>query len=264
MLSYCANQVKEANRFNFQLCLFAPSADQEALFSLFAFDAEVAKIPLVTTESITGLIRLQWWQDAVDEIYGGTPRKHPVVEALAEAVKSKNLPKELFDLYLRHREWELEPEDKPSSVVLQDYFDQVFGGFHHLLLRALEPNASKELVDKARTLGAIWGMVTLLAQLRAADQSKDQKLVVIEAGEQLEGNFQILPDFVAGLLNDSKASQLKFPRNLLPLSGRKLAIGRGIKAMGQSSPGSMMTEIVQLASQGASLSLLRMRLFGGK
>ncbi|MDA9008356.1 squalene/phytoene synthase family protein [Alphaproteobacteria bacterium] len=263
MLSYCASQVKETNRFNFQLCLFAPSTDQEALFSLFAFDAEVAKIPLVTSESITGLIRLQWWQDAIDEIYGGTPRKHPVVEALAETVKNNNLPKELFDLYLQHREWELEPEDKPSSVVLQDYFDQVFGGFHHLLLLALEPRASKELVGKARMLGANWGMVILLAQLRAADQSKDQKLVVIEGGEQLDGNFQILPDFVAGLLNDSQTSQLKFPRNLLSLSGRKLAIERGIKAMGQSSSVAMMTGIAELAGRGASLSLLRMRLFGG-
>ncbi len=262
MLSYCANQVKQANRFDFQLCLFAGSKDQEALFSLFAFDQEVAKIPLVTSESITGLIRLQWWQDAIDEIYGGTPRKHPVVEALAETVCSRDLPKELFDLYLQHREWELEPEDKASSVVITDYFDQVFGGFHHILLLTLRPDADKHLIAQARNVGATWGSLNLLAQLVAANQPKDQRLVVIEGGEQLEGNFQVLPDFLKTRLLEEPLGLAKAPNKLAPVFGRSLANQSCLKLVRSDQAEALPRELSKLAQQGAALRLTWYRMTG--
>src|SRR5438552_16844209 len=64
--------------------LFAPEPARAGLFALYAFNVEVAKTREVVREPILGSIRLQWWRDALAEIYGGGPvRRHEVVEPLA-------------------------------------------------------------------------------------------------------------------------------------------------------------------------------------
>ena len=61
-------------------------ADRARLTSLFALHVELRRIPDAVSEPPLGEIRLQWWREALDEIAAdGTPRAHPVVQALAES-----------------------------------------------------------------------------------------------------------------------------------------------------------------------------------
>ena len=89
--------------------LFAPADRRDALWALYAFNHEVAKTREVVTETRLGLIRLQWWKDAVAGIFNGqTPLKHQVVEPLAEAIARYNLPREPFETLMYAREFDLE------------------------------------------------------------------------------------------------------------------------------------------------------------
>ncbi len=46
-------------------------------------------------------IRLTWWSEVLDEIYDGRPvRRHPTAQALAEAVRRRDLPRDPLDAAL--------------------------------------------------------------------------------------------------------------------------------------------------------------------
>lgn len=262
-LSYCADQVRQRSHFDYQLCVLAGAKHQDALFSLFAFDGEVAKIPMVTSEAIIGLIRLQWWRDAIEEIYNGTPRKHPVVEALAQTVRERSLPRELFDLYLLHREWEIQPEDQESSVHLDDYFDQVFGGFNHLLLLTVNPQADKPTVAVARDSGAQWGRLDLLARLTAEKQSSEKKILVMDGEEELEGSFEVLPDFVRSRFLDASVKPTSTNGSKsFPAFARNAVCSSIAANLKSSTDFDVVTELSLLASRGAMPRLLWHRMTG--
>ena len=67
------------------VALFAKGRLRQRLIGLHAFNLEVAATRERVSEPMLGQIRLQWWRDALDEIRSGeAPRKHPVVQSLAE------------------------------------------------------------------------------------------------------------------------------------------------------------------------------------
>src|SRR5665213_2932433 len=56
--------VREHDRDRFQTALFAPAGDREALFALYAFNYEIARVRESVREPMLGQIRLQWWREA--------------------------------------------------------------------------------------------------------------------------------------------------------------------------------------------------------
>lgn len=108
-LSYCGEQVRAHDPDRFLLSMFAPAACREALWALFAFNHEIAKTREVVTETQLGMIRLQWWRDAIKAVYeGGAVPEHEIVSALALAIKDYDLPRAHFDALIYAREFDLE------------------------------------------------------------------------------------------------------------------------------------------------------------
>jgi NADH dehydrogenase [ubiquinone] 1 alpha subcomplex assembly factor 6 len=67
-LSYCAQQLRRLDPDRYLTALFAPDRRREGLFALYAFNLEVARAREAVREPMMGLIRLQWWRDALEEI----------------------------------------------------------------------------------------------------------------------------------------------------------------------------------------------------
>ncbi len=106
---YCAEQVKAYDPDRYLLSMFAPEASRDALFALFAFNLEIAKTREVVSETQLGLIRLQWWREAISEIYdSGIALEHEVLMALAGAIEKYDLPQEHFEKLIYAREFDLE------------------------------------------------------------------------------------------------------------------------------------------------------------
>src|SRR5208282_2178696 len=79
-LSPVAALVRRHDRDRFQTALFAPAARREALFALYAFNCEIARVRERVTQPTLGQIRLQWWREAIETAYRDTmPRRHQVV-----------------------------------------------------------------------------------------------------------------------------------------------------------------------------------------
>lgn len=122
-LSYCGSLVRTYDPDRFLLSMFAPPSVREDLWALFAFNHEISKTREVVSESTLGLIRLQWWRDAVAGIYAGKILEHEVIKPLAQAIKNHDLPQELFETLIYAREFDLENVLPGNLEGLMNYSD---------------------------------------------------------------------------------------------------------------------------------------------
>ena len=71
---------------------FAPPAERKALTALYALAYELVRVREAVSEETLGLIRFQWWREAIEEIEAGKPpRGHDVCLALAEEIAAGRL-----------------------------------------------------------------------------------------------------------------------------------------------------------------------------
>ena len=123
-LSFCGQLVREQDRDRFLLSFFAPPESREALWALFAFNYEIAKTREVVSEMQLGLIRLQWWREAIGRIYDtGAVPEHEVLQPLAAAIKAHDLPREYFETMIYAREFDLEDVLPGNMEGLINYAD---------------------------------------------------------------------------------------------------------------------------------------------
>ena len=160
-LSYCGQEVQAHDRERFLTCLFAPAAHREALFTLYAFNLEVAKTAEVVSEAMLGRIRLQWWREALDGIYDGKPRKHAVVEPLSLAVQKYGLPRSLFDRIIDGRELDLDDAPLRDLAAFKAYTADTSGALMQLAARILGVEEGPAL-QAANDIGVAWAMIGLL------------------------------------------------------------------------------------------------------
>ncbi|MCB9983255.1 MAG: squalene/phytoene synthase family protein [Rhodospirillales bacterium] len=123
-LSYCGEQVRVNDPDRFLLSMFLPVAVREDLWTLFAFNHEIAKTREVVSETQLGFIRLQWWRERIGEIYAGQVTSgHEILGALAGAIARHDLAQEHFDMLLTAREFDLEDVLPGNVEGLLNYAD---------------------------------------------------------------------------------------------------------------------------------------------
>jgi phytoene synthase len=136
---YCLAQVRQGDRDRYLALLFAPGSARDALAAIAAFNLELARAASEITESMLGLVRLQWWREAVEEIRGGgAVRRHQVAEALAAATRGRGLSTERMLAMIASREEELESEGPPNQAVFDVRADATAANLIRLSLQALD------------------------------------------------------------------------------------------------------------------------------
>ncbi len=137
-LSPCGEMVRKSDPVRFRYALFAAPEAREGLFALYAFNLELAKIAPMVSEPMIGEIRLQWWRDSLDMIFGGGPvRKHEVVEPLAAVVRGAELPRAPLEAMIDARAWDLSPEFPADESALEAYIRDTAGALTGLAAQAL-------------------------------------------------------------------------------------------------------------------------------
>lgn len=163
-LSYCAREVRQHDHDRFLTGLFAPAARREALYALYAFNLEVARTAELVSEPMLGRIRLQWWREAIDEIYAGTPRRHHVVEPLADAVQRHGLSRALFDQLIDGRERDLEDAPPVDLPALEVYAAATSASLVRLAVESLadDPERRDAAAPAAEHVGIAWALTGLI------------------------------------------------------------------------------------------------------
>lgn len=119
----CAALVRTADPDRFASAMCARNLSQRAdLMVIYAFNVEVARAPWVTQEEMIAEMRLQWWKDAIAEIYeDNTVRRHEVVTPLSEVVARNQLPRALFDELIEARRFDIYREGHASQEAFETY-----------------------------------------------------------------------------------------------------------------------------------------------
>ena len=160
-LSACGVLVRRHDRDRYLTALFAPAALREDLFALYAFNLEVAKTAEVVSEPLLGQIRLQWWQESLEGIYGGNPRAHEVVTPLHAAVQRHGLTREHFDRLLTARALDLDELPPANLAALEDYAEATSSSLVLLTLDILGVNG-EAAARTGQALGLAWALTGLL------------------------------------------------------------------------------------------------------
>jgi phytoene synthase len=221
--------VRDRDPDRYLTTLFAPAARREALLALYAFNFEVAKLREVTREPIIGQIRLQWWRDAIDEIYRGTtPRRHEIVEPLAAAIRESGLTRYHFDRLIAARETDLLETPPSDLAALRRYAEDSSG---RLLQLALEILGVREPVahEAAREVGIGFALAGLLRALPVhlrlrhatlpADLAAtiDQRLLFeLKPSAELGRAVKIIAEAAADALAGARRHRHEAPRAALP------------------------------------------------
>lgn len=230
-LSPCAAELRRHDPDRFLTALFAPEDRREALFALYAFNLEVARVREAVTEPMLGRLRLQWWREAIEGIYAGSPRRHYVIDPLAGAVARHGLSRDLFDRLLDTREADMEPEGPETLVALRDYAEGSSSTLVELAIELLSDGApGPELRQAGRRVGIAWALVGLLRAVPFHARQRRLYLpadLVDEAGLQLRDLFELrsVPALASVVKQVAEAARAELeagragprpPRRLLP------------------------------------------------
>jgi phytoene/squalene synthetase len=143
----------------------APAHLRGHLAALLAYYGEVARTRAVVSEPMVGQIRLQWWREAVEGAAAGTPRAHPVAEALARLLATGRVTAAALTALADAREADLDDDAFARREEFLAYLDATSGAINLLMLDVLGEGRDEAAREAARRIGRAYG---LIGHLRAA------------------------------------------------------------------------------------------------
>jgi NADH dehydrogenase [ubiquinone] 1 alpha subcomplex assembly factor 6 len=156
-----AERARKLDPDRYLAALFAPAESRPHFFALILFNYEIARVREVVTQPILGQIRLQWWRDAVEQIYAGKRPAHDVARALAGAVEAAGLDRGRLEAMIDAREADL-AESPPARIEeLLDYAQESSGSLVELMLQVLGAGAPVS-EEAGRAVGAAYSLVGLV------------------------------------------------------------------------------------------------------
>ena len=138
----------------------ADPAARADVVTLYAYDHELARAPRVASNALLGEMRLTWWREALDEIYGGKPvRAHPTAQALAGVVARHSLSRAPLEAMIDARYRELDAAPMGEAEIL-DWARDTGGLSAQLAAQVLDPATDARM---ALAGGSAWALGKRLA-----------------------------------------------------------------------------------------------------
>jgi phytoene/squalene synthetase len=162
-IAYCLQQVRRLDRDRYLTVVAAPRPAAADLAVLYAFNLEIALVRDQVSEPMLGRIRLQWWREAIAEVYEGRPRRHAVLQSLAALLARQSPPGRLgrahFERMIDARESELDETVPADLGALESHADATAGDLLRLAAEAagLDP-ASGDVAALVRHVGLGFGL----------------------------------------------------------------------------------------------------------
>ncbi len=250
----CAELVQRGDPDRFLSAMTAEPEDRGALMAIYAFNLEVARAPWVTKEEMIAEMRLQWWADAIEEIFDGRePRSHEVVTPLAQVIRERGLSKAPFAVLVQARRFDIYRDAHEDRAAFDDYVDETSGGLMWLAANAL--GADAELEAGVRRIGFASGLASLLAATPAL-LAAGKRPLPSSGAEDIAG----LAGRGLDLLNDSR----NFHRDNKRLRPATLAAWRARQVLERAvrDPQSVLEGDVQMSEAGRKLLFMKRYITG--
>jgi phytoene/squalene synthetase len=155
----CLEMVRQQDRARFLTTLYAPHTARPKLWALHAFNLELARISDTVSEPMIGEIKLTWWQETLEAVYAGNPRKHVVAEALALLVD--DIPQSLLATMIDGRSTDIYQGYLGDFEELEQYARQT-GGVQQQAVMHILGIREDALLHAADNIGTAWTLTGLL------------------------------------------------------------------------------------------------------
>ncbi|XP_072765052.1 NADH dehydrogenase (ubiquinone) complex I, assembly factor 6 [Anoplolepis gracilipes] len=192
---YCLQLVRKNDYENFLCTLLLPHSIKSAAFAIRAFNVEVAQVEDQVSDSKIGAMRLQFWTEALNNIYNDQPPRSPVSLELHRILQRHKLSKRYFKRLIDARINKLSNSIFVDLESLEKYCDYTVSSIYFLLLEA-HGTANVNADHAASHLGKAHGLVT---SIRSVPYNAQKRVM-------------ILPQDI--LLKNSVSSESVFQRQL--------------------------------------------------
>lgn len=160
--AYCAELVRANDRDRYLATLFALAKSRGALYALYAFNSEVARVRELARQPLPGEIRLQWWSDVLHGERNGEASANPVASALLAAVEQQQVERaRLIDL-IDARRFDLYDEPMAAVADLETYARRTSSVLFALAAQILSGDEAQAVAEPA---GIAHAIVSLLRAL---------------------------------------------------------------------------------------------------
>ncbi len=163
--AHCETLVRTQDPDRYYATLFAPVAHRPALFALYAFAQEIARVRDAVSSPLPGEIRLQWWRDALANEARGDVLANPVAAALDDAIARYRLPRAALSSLIDARVFDLYDDPMPSVGDLEGYLGETSSILVRLASMILADGGELGPADAAGHAGVAYGIVGLLRAL---------------------------------------------------------------------------------------------------
>ncbi len=247
-IEHCAALVRDADRDRYLATLFAPAGQRDALFALYAFNAEIARVRDLAREPMPGEIRLQWWREVLAGERDGEAAAHPVAAALQATLARYNIAVERLAALIDARTFDLYDEPMATLNDLESYGRDTQGTL--LALAAGILGADTEAVETLTRHAGMATAVTGALRAFALHASRRQLYVPLDV---LARHGAERDDIFAGGANDCLRAALAEMRGH---ARRHLAAAR---AELKTAPAEILPALLPAAIVGPTLARMERR-----
>ncbi len=161
----CEALVRERHRDIWLASLFVPASARAHVLALYAFDAEIARVPDIVSQPTLGEIRLQWWHEVLVGERRGEGQAHPVASALLDTMTRFHLPAAALVGLVEARRFDLYADPMPSMNDLEGYCGETSASLFRLASLIAASGADPGGADAAGHAGVAWGLTEILRAL---------------------------------------------------------------------------------------------------
>ncbi|KAL2235961.1 NADH dehydrogenase (ubiquinone) complex I, assembly factor 6 [Sesamum indicum] len=185
--SYCVQQVRSYDYHHYLCLLELPPNMRKSAFALRAFNVETARAMDIASDPRIGLMRLLWWQEAIDKIFSKRLIEHPVAQALASVISEHKVSKSWLkrSVEARINDAKREVSDIPETVEeLERYAEDTMSTILYSTLQA--GGIRSTAADHAAShIGKASGLVLLLKSLPYhASRNRHFPYIPVEVAEK--------------------------------------------------------------------------------
>lgn len=159
----CLNDVRRLDHDRFLSLQFVPTEKRPALIALYAFNAEIARVPEVVSEPMLGQIRLQWWRDTLEAMKRGEARGHEAAVALAATDAAAHWPLDEMVRLIDARERDLDDTPFETMANLERYAEETSSRLTAIAAHTLTDAAPQSEIFKSA--GIAYALTGLLRAL---------------------------------------------------------------------------------------------------
>lgn len=159
---HCESLVREADRDRFLATLFAPAEHRPALFALYAFNSEIARVRDTAREPMPGEIRLQWWREVVTGERTEEARANPVAAALLETMERYGLRAQPLAELIDAHAFDLYDDPMPTLVHAEAYAANTSSALFGMAAKILRRADATIVDDLGRHVGIAYAFAEWL------------------------------------------------------------------------------------------------------